>query len=144
MKDTEQKIDQKPLAEDLSNKIHYEFTRQFLVKPLDPVMVMKEFNTPIPSDAESNVPAEDVKYKDGLDVIDYNEVKKEVKEVESEYKRGIVLKVPHEYKNQLVSDKMVPIDIKVGDIVIYKYGAWFELLKDTSLLSPYDIIAKEV
>lgn len=144
MKDTEQKIDQKPLAEDLSNKIHYEFARHFLVKPLDPVMVMKEFDTPIPSDAESNAPAGEIEDKDGLDVIDYNEVKKEVKEVESAYKRGIVLKVPHEYKNQLAHDKMIPMDIKVGDIVIYKYGTWFELLKDTSLVPTYEIVAKEV
>ena len=40
-------IDQTVLAEDLSSKIKYDFIDFFLVKPLDPVKVKKEFSTPV-------------------------------------------------------------------------------------------------
>ena len=40
-------IDQTKLAQSLSEQIPYEFSRYFLVKPLEPVMVTKEFSTPV-------------------------------------------------------------------------------------------------
>ena len=43
-------IDQSQLAEDLSAKIQYSFAKSFLVKPLEPVMVKKEFDKPVVKD----------------------------------------------------------------------------------------------
>ena len=45
-----QKVDQKPLAMDVSDRIKYEFFDSFLVKPLAPTKVKKEFSTPIATD----------------------------------------------------------------------------------------------
>ena len=42
--DEEKLIDQSVLAEDVSSKIKYEFRDFFLIKPLDPVKVKKEFS----------------------------------------------------------------------------------------------------
>ena len=67
----QEKINQKPLAEDVSNKIKYEFFDSFLVKPLTPVKVKKEFSTPIATDK----PKAD---KNGIEATDYDKVKKEV------------------------------------------------------------------
>ena len=45
---TEDKIiDQSPLAEDISKSIKYNFLDFFLVKPLDPIKVKKEFSVPV-------------------------------------------------------------------------------------------------
>lgn len=128
-------MDQSQLANDLSGKIEYDFNREFLVKPLEPVMVKKEFSKPV---AESEKPTKD---ENGIEAVDYKDVETEVKEVESDFKRGVVLKIPHEYKQQLEGDKYIPMDIKVGDVIVYKYGKWFDLLKDTQLVSVYDVVA---
>lgn len=128
-------MDQSQLAESLSEKIEYDFNREFLVKPLDPVMVKKEFSKPV---AKSETPTKD---ENNIEAVDYDDVETEVKEVESDFKRGVVLKVPHEYKQQLEGDKYIPMDIKVGNVIVYKYGRWFDLLKDTQLVSAYDIVA---
>lgn len=143
MNDTEMNVDQHILAEDLSNKINFEFTRSFLVKPLDPIMVKKEYDVPVPEDTTDKI-RED-KNEDEMDVVDYDKVEKEVKTVESDFKRAIVLKVPHEYKEMLTNEKMRPMDIKVGDIVIFRDGVsrWFDVLKDSQLVAIYDIIAVE-
>jgi hypothetical protein len=127
-------VDQTPLAEDVSSKIKYEFFDSFLVKPLDPVKVMKEFSTPVSK--------EDVKKdKNGVEAVDYDEVKTETKEVEANYRRGIVLKVPYNIQN----DERVHNWIKIGDIIVYpdKTGRDFDLLKDSKLVRFYEIVAIE-
>lgn len=130
-------IDQSQLAESLSEKINYEMHRQFLVKPLDPIKVKKEFSKPV---AKDNKTTED---KNGIEAIDYDEVETEVKEVDSDFRKGVVLKVPTEYKRQMEDDKWKEMPINIGDIVVYRNrcGEWFDLLKDTQLISGYDIIA---
>ena len=40
-------IDQSVLAEDVASQIKYQFLDFFLVKPLDPIKVKKEFSTPV-------------------------------------------------------------------------------------------------
>lgn len=129
-------IDQSQLAEDVSSKIKYEFRNQFLVKPLEPVKVKKEFSEPV----TDNKPTKD---KNGIEAVDYDKVKTEVKEVDADFRRGVVLKVPHEYANPYSKDvKQFPIN--VGDIVIFKgTHQWFDLLKDSVLLNMYDIVATE-
>ena len=132
------KIDQSVLAEDISSKIEYEFRNMFLVKPLDPIKVKKEFSKPVAKD--------DTAKKDDNDIeaVDYDQVETEVKEVDSDYRTGIVLKVPFDSKNRMSSKDFPEMEINVGDTVVYKdnRGVWFDLLKDTQLIGAYDIIAK--
>ena len=117
-------IDQTQLAEDISAKIPYEFLDNVLVKPLKPVMVEKEFSTPI-SNEEAKKDANGVEAKDFT----------EVKQVESDYRKGVVLKIPTAYE----------VKFNVGDIVIFpeRAGRYFDLLKDSRLVRPFDIIAIE-
>lgn len=121
-------IDQTKLAEDIAAKIDYEFTDLFLVKKLDPIKVKKEFSKPIPSK----------KQKDG-DVIDYDKVETEVKEVDSDYVKGVVIKVPMTYK----ADTNRREDIQVGNVIVFKPGLaqTFDWLKDSVLISRFGIIA---
>lgn len=132
-------IDQTQLAESISDKIDLEFARDFLVKPLEPVMVKKEFNKPV---AKDSTPKKD---KDGVEAIDYDTVEKEIKEVESDFTKGVVLKVPVEYFAQKADEKYGNslLDIKVGDIVLYRTvcSKWFDQIKDANLIRLYDIIA---
>ena len=134
-------IDQTQLAEDLSSKIKLEFAREFLVKPLEPVMVKKEFDKPV---AKDPTPKKD---KDGVEAIDYDEVETEVKEVESDFRKGVILKVPTEYVCQKADEKYGNslLDLKVGDIILYpsKAGRWFDQIKDSQFVRVFDIIAVE-
>jgi len=135
MEEKEEKlIDQTDLAQDVSNKIPYEFFDKYLVKPLDPIKVKKEFSTPV-----SNKPA--TKDEDGVEAVDYDEVKTEIKEVDSDYRKAVVLKVP--MVNLRKSDD--PTNIKVGDIVIFKdrSSEFFDLIKDSRLVTHYNIVAIE-
>lgn len=135
----EKMIDQTQLAEDLSSKIKYDFTKQFLVKPLDPVMVKKKISEPVAKDTKPK------KDEDGIEAVDYDEVKEEIKEVESDYKRGVVLKLPFSYTHPYDDDKIKQMPIKVGDVIIYRSFriTYFDLLKDSQLVDIYDIVAVE-
>lgn len=132
-------IDQSQLAEYLSGKIKYEMHRQFLVKPLDPIMVKKEFSKPVSAD---NKPKKD---ENGIEAVDYDDVETEVKEVESDFRKGVVLKIPFDYEQSMNGDNWKDMPVKVGDIVVYnnRSAHWFDILKDTQLVSGYDIIAIE-
>ena len=132
------KIDQSVLAEDISSKIEYEFRNLFLVKPLDPVKVKKEFSKPVAKDDTAK------KDENEIEAVDYDQVETEVKEVDSDYRTGVVLKVPFDSKNRMCSKDFPEMEINVGDTVVYKdrRGAWFDLLKNTQLVGVYDIIAK--
>lgn len=130
----EKLIDQSVLAEDVAKQIKYEFRDFFLIKPLDPVKVKKEFNTPVAKG--------DVKKDDGLEVQDFDEVKTEVKEVDSDYRRGIVLKRPVWYPAEEIKENEI---INIGDVILFKdtAGMFFDLVKDSKLIRLYDIIAVE-
>ena len=135
----EKMIDQTQLAEDLSSKIKYEFKQMFLVKPLEPVKVKKKISEPVAKDTKPK------KDKDGIEAVDYDDVKTEIKEVDSDFSRAVVLKLPYEYTHPYVDEKIQQMPIKVGDIVIFKsYGSkHFDLFKDSKIISLYDIIAVE-
>lgn len=130
-------IDQSQLAEDVASKIKYNFLDFFLVKPLDPVKVTKTFSKPVSNDK----PTKDA---EGIEAVDFKEVETEVKEVNSDYRRGIVLKRPAYYAhaNELIGTES---EIKVGDIIIFRdaAGLTFDLLKDSKLLRQYDILGIE-
>jgi co-chaperonin GroES (HSP10) len=134
--DEEKIIDQAALAEDVSSQIKYEFLDFFLIKPLDPIKVKKEFSKPI----STGTPVKDA---NGIEAQDFEDVEVEVKEVDSDYRRGVVLKIPAYYTN---SENVKSYErIKIGDIVIFKdtTGMRFDLLKDSRLLRQYDILGIE-
>lgn len=123
-------IDQSQLAESVAEKIPYTFHDCFLVKPLDKIMVKKEV-TELPN----NKPVKD---ENGVEAIE-GTPKTEVKEIESDYQQGIIIKIPSTYKeteNKLMS-------IKIGDIILYKQTRTmpFDLLKDSRLIRYFDIVA---
>lgn len=124
----ENNTEQKNCAEFISNNIKECFLDDFLVKPLDPIKVKKEFSKPIEKDKAND---------DGMDVVDYDSVEKEIKEVDSDYRKGVVLKMPLTFKDN--------DSIKVGDTLIFKEGSYryYDLLKDSILVKYYNIIAVE-
>ena len=136
MDDKDKLIDQSPLAEDVAKNIKYDFLDYFLVKPLDPVKIKKEFSKPV-SNGKATKDAE------GIEAVDFDEVETEVKEVNSDYRRGIVLKRPLYYNGSDVIG--TSSEIKVGDVVLFRdtAGLQFDLLKDSKLLRQYDILGVE-
>lgn len=140
MEDKDKLIDQSELANSVAEKIPYEFIDSFLVKLLDPIKVKKEFQVPVSKDDKPK------KDKNGIEAVDFEETKTEVKEVDSDYRKGVVLKVPYSYTAQLTDEKLSYIPtIKVGDIVLFRDVAtrYFDLLKDSKLIKQYDIVAIE-
>jgi hypothetical protein len=122
-------LDTKKLAADLSSKINYQPTYDWLlVKPLKPVMVTKL--VPVPpkqtmgsiDEAENSQPTEPVKQK-----------------VEANIAKGVIIKLGTEY------EKTNPEGLEVGDVVLFpnRAGVAFELLKDSRLLRRYEIIGRE-
>ena len=133
--DEEKIIDQSQLAESISEKIKMEFSDLFLVKPLVPIKVVKEF-----SKLPNTAPTKD---KEGVEAIDVDEVETETKEVDSDYRKGIIIKIPFCYKANKEEWKGVTQDLKPGDTVLFREtsGLRFDLLKDSRLLRVYDILA---
>lgn len=102
--------------------LEYTFEKDILVKPLEPVMVTKEYEEQIPTGEKD---------EEGFNKY---EVKKHSKEVESDFAKGIILAVP----------TSVECSVSVGNIVVYpkKFAKDFDLFKDSQLVKPYDIVAK--
>lgn len=139
MNDNEQLINQSQLAEDVSKKIPYEFYDMFLVKPLDKIIVKKEV-TKLPD-------SKPVKDSEGVEAIE-GEPETEVKEVESDYKKGIILKKPINYQltlNRESETGQYTPHYEIGDVVIYRQVTTspFDLVKDSVLIKLYNIVAKE-
>ena len=124
--------DQTPLAESVSLKIEYNFLDNFLVKQLDPIKVKKEFSKPV-SDNKPNVD------KNGIKAVDYDKIETEVKETDSDFRKGIIIKIPMSYERM----ETKPYDFKIGDVILFKdsRAGYFDLLKDSRLLNYYDIVA---
>lgn len=133
--DEEKIIDQSQLAESISEKIKMEFSDLFLVKPLATIKVVKEF-----SKLPNTAPTKD---KEGVEAIDVDKVETETKEVDSDYRKGIIIKIPFCYKANKEEWKGVTQDLKPGDTVLFREtsGLRFDLLKDSRLLRVYDILA---
>lgn len=125
------------LAESLQPDMKFEFSRYFLVKPLALDKVKKEFETPIPSKDQKG------KDENGIDATDYSETKKEIKTVDSDWRKAIVLKTPMINSQNNSGEFSFISNIKVGDTVIYrnKHGFPFDLYRDSELVSGYDIVA---
>lgn len=132
-------VDNTKIAESVSEHLKFDTLRSFLVKPLDPVMVKKEFSKPVPT---TNTPTVD---ENGIEAADYDKVETEVKEVESDYRRGIVIKVPLEYQRAMKDEKYPTTPINVGDTVIFRdrSSIWFDHVKDAQIVDSYSIFAIE-
>ena len=130
-------IDQSQLAESVADKIKYSFFDHFLVKPLDPVKVTKEFSKPVASGKLS-------KDANGIEAQDFDKVETEVKEVDSDYLKGVVIKLPMYYDSENAQEGPYK-NIKPGDIVVFRAtaGLNFDLVKDSRLIRLYDILGIE-
>lgn len=126
-------IDQTALAESVSKNIPYTFLDFFLVKPLDPVKVKKEFSKPV----STGTPVKD---ENNIEAQDFDNVETEVKEVDSDYRKGVVIKTPIYYDNE--ENKNNIHSIKIGSVVVFRdtAGLRFDLVKDSRLLRQYDIL----
>lgn len=131
----EEMIDQSVLAEDLSEKIKFDFFDYFLVKPLDPIKVMKEVSKPV----STGTPVKDA---NDVEAQDFDGVETKTEECNSDFRKGIVLKRPlyYEKSDDGTNDNLKKINI--GDVVIFRdfAGFTFDLLKDSKLLRQYDVL----
>ena len=126
-------IDQSELAKSVADNIPYQFFDFFLVKPLDPIKVTKEFSKPV----STGTPAKDA---NDVEAQDFDDVETEVKEVDSDYRKGVVIKCPTYY-----DEPGAKMYANVGDVVIFRdtAGLRFDLVKDSRLLRLYDILGIE-
>ena len=138
MNETNEIIDQSALAESVANGVKYQFLDFFLVKPLDPVKVKKEFSKPV----ATGTPAKDA---NGVEAQDFENVETEVKEVDSDYRKGVVIKLPMYYTEPVDPEHPTMRPLSVGDVVIFREAAGlrFDLVKDSRLLRQYDILGVE-
>lgn len=111
------------VLETVLNDINYIVEKDILVKPLAPVMVQKTFTEQVPNGKKD---------EDGNNLYD---TKEEVKSVESDFEKGVVIAIPSSYTG----------DITLGDTVVYpkKFAKEFDLYRDSKLVKPYDIVARE-
>ena len=123
-KKVEINIDQDKVLDDVINKIEYTMTKDILVKPLETPKVMKHIVEQVPTD----------KIDEETKATIY-ETKESDKEVDSAFRKGIVLRLPSNMPDNS--------PIEVGDIVVfpYKFSIDFDLFKDSMLVKPYDVIA---
>lgn len=101
--------------------------KDVLIKPLPPIKLTKEVTEAVGT-GEKDV--------DGYEKFD---TKTETKEVESEWREGIILTIPEHIKEDTT------LGFSVGDTVVYnkKFAKEFDLFKDSVLVKSYDIIAKK-
>ena len=106
------------------NGLEYSFEKDILVKPLNPIMITKEYTEQIPTGEKD---------EEGFNKY---ETKTHTKEVESDFAKGIVLSIP------TGADSTV----KVGDTIVYpkKFAKDFDIFKDSQLVKPYDVVAKVI
>jgi hypothetical protein len=137
MNEEDKIIDQSELAKSVGEKIKYSFFDHFLIKPLDPIKVTKEFSKPV----STGTPAKD---ENGVEAQDFDNVETEVKEVNSDYLKGVVIKLPMYYESPDTQEGPYK-DIRVGDIVVFRAtaGLPFDLVRDSRLIRLYDILGVE-
>jgi hypothetical protein len=74
-----------------------------------------------------------------MEVKDYEKTRLVTKEVESNFRKGIVLSLP----SCLDTVGLASLDYEVGSTVVFpkKFAIEFDLFKDSLLVKPYDIVA---
>ena len=113
-------VSDQTLAQVVADGIKYEFQKYVLVKPLAVDMVKKVVTMPVKIEDEFDAEGEPVM-----------EMKESEVEIESIFRRGIVIKSIHAGYN-------------VGDTIVYpnRRSMDFDLIKDSALVEPFDIVAK--
>lgn len=113
------------VLETVINGLEYAPLKDILIKPLDPIMITKEVTEAVGTGERD------------IDGYEKFEQKTEVKEVESEWRTGIVLFIP---------ESLQVTDFIVGDTVVFnkKFAKDFDLFKDSQLVKPYDCVAKKI
>jgi co-chaperonin GroES (HSP10) len=118
----------KEMALELSKRIPFELADdRILVKPLKPVMIVKEVPIPIDPNAAKN-----------LDEVEKKEVNIEKRKVPANIQKGVVLKVGPDYKESKLYE--------IGDIVMFPAyaGIKFELFKNSLLFRRYELLGKVI
>lgn len=116
----------------IKEKINFKLRDRILVKPLAPIMLDMEIEKPI--------------YKldeDGKEMVDengfkiYEDTEKVVENVQSQYSKGIIIKLPDNIDTEAF------LGIKEGDTILYPTGSTinFDLIKDSVFLLPFNIVA---
>lgn len=110
------------VLETVVNGINYTMLKDVLIKPLEPTIIKKEVTEAVGTGEKD------------IDGYEKFETKTEVKEVESEWRTGIVLALPNDIKDNA---------FKIGDTVVYnkKFAKDFDLFRDSVLVKVYDVIA---
>ena len=129
------KIEIDKLASNISDKIGFEMIKDALIKPLESVKIKKQFTVPVPtkeSKEKGSTPDE------SLTIKDYEKTKTEIREVDSNFAKGVILKLPIDLCSG--DNKCV---YKVGDTIVYnkRFAIEFDLFKNSVLVKPYDILA---
>ena len=130
-----EQVDNEVLAQSVSDAIKYDILKDVLVKPLEPIMLEKEIQVPKVKEVTTNT--ED---SEGVGSIqEYDELETKIEQIKSAFRRGIVLKVPTDIAEGIT------FKFKVGDTVLYneRMAKDFDVLKDSQLVKPYDIVAIE-
>ena len=111
------------LLKETIEKIEYTLFKDVVVKTLSPIRV----TTPITEQSPTGE----------LDEMGYQkyDTKTEVREVDSDWSIGVVLQIPESCGEQ---------PFKIGDTILYKNrtAVDFDLIHNTQLVRPYDIIGK--
>lgn len=118
-------MEEKTVLDTVLEGLTYTPLKDILIKPLAPIVLKKEVTEAVGT-GEKDV--------DGYEKF---ETKTSVKEVESDWREGIVLAIAEELTNI--------VNFAVGDTVVYnkKFAKDFDLFKDSVLVKAYDIIAKK-
>lgn len=124
--------DQK-LMDIIKAKLNFKLRRRMLVKPLDKTMVTIEMEVPVY-----------LKDEDGNFITDENGIKtydtteKEKKEVPSNYRKGIVIKMPFD----LTEKEIEMLGFGEGDIIMFMEGAAapFDQVNGSVFLDPWSTV----
>jgi hypothetical protein len=118
-------VSNEKLLEMVVEKLVYEPIKDILVKPLEPIMIDREVNVPFKSEELD---------EDGEPIM---EMRKEIQQVPSIFRKGIVLALP--------IDSAYCKEINVGDTIVFngKFNSVeFDLFKDSMLVKPFDVLFK--
>ena len=121
--DSLENVSNEKLLEIVLGNLEYKPVKDILVKPLEPVMIQREVNVPKETEELD---------EDGKPLM---EMTKEIREIESVFRKGIVLALP--------ATGSYPECIKVGDTIVFngRFNAVeFDLFKDSMLVKPFDVL----